>query len=123
MPVRGGRSGERSEHPLRGASGGAKLRQRSRKRQTNGRQSAWSPFALRVPNGTRPDPEQPTAWRAELVCGKADPDRRARFERYTIAVLKSVFFGNAPAQSTLLAATNDVAATAVSTRALPDFKP
>jgi pimeloyl-ACP methyl ester carboxylesterase len=54
-------------------------------------------FALRVRDATHTDPEQPTDWLAELVCGKADPDRRAIFERYTLAVLKSVFFGDAPA--------------------------
>ena len=80
-------------------------------------------FALRVQNGTHTDPEQPTDWLAELVCGKADPNRRALFERYTIAVLKSVFFGDAPALAFLAAATNDAGVTVLSTRAIKDFKP
>jgi len=80
-------------------------------------------FALRVQNGTHTDPEQPTDWLAELVCGKADPNRRAIFERYTLAVLKSVLFGDAPAQATLAAATNDAGVTLLSTRAIKDFKP
>ena len=80
-------------------------------------------FALRVQNGTHTDPEQPNDWLAELVCGKADPNRRALFERYTIAVLKSVFFGDAPAMAILAAATNDAGVTVLSTRALEDFKP
>jgi len=80
-------------------------------------------FALRVQNGTHTDPEQPTDWLAELVCGKADPNRRAIFERYTLAVLRSVFFGDAPAQATLATATNDAGVTVSSTRAIEDFKP
>jgi pimeloyl-ACP methyl ester carboxylesterase len=80
-------------------------------------------LALRVQNGTHPDPEQPTDWLAELVCGKADPDRRAIFERYTLAVLKSVCFGDAPSLATLAAATNDAGVTVLSTRAIEDFKP
>lgn len=80
-------------------------------------------FALRVQNGTHTDPEQPTDWLAELVCGKADPTRRAIFERYTLAVLKSVFLGDASALSTLTAATNDAGVTVLSTRAIKDFKP
>jgi dienelactone hydrolase len=80
-------------------------------------------FALRVQNGTHTDPEQPTDWLAELVCGKADPTRRAIFERYTIAALKSVFFGDALALATLAATTNDAGVKVLTTRALKDFKP
>jgi len=80
-------------------------------------------FALRVRGATHTDPEQPTDWLAELVCGKADPDRHAIFERYTIAVLKSVFFGDAPSMATLAAATNDAGVEVLSTRAVRDFKP
>lgn len=80
-------------------------------------------FAMRVQNGTHTDPEQPTDWLAELVCGKADPNRRAIFERYTLAVLRSVFFGDAHSLATLATATNDAGVTDLSTRALTDFKP
>jgi pimeloyl-ACP methyl ester carboxylesterase len=80
-------------------------------------------FALRVRGATHTDPEEPTDWLAELVCGKADPDRRAIFEHYTVAVLKSVFFGDAPALATLAAATNDAGVTVLSTRTIKDFKP
>jgi pimeloyl-ACP methyl ester carboxylesterase len=80
-------------------------------------------FALRVRGATHTDLEQPTDWLAELVCGKADPNRRAIFERYTIAVLKSVFYGDAPAPAILAAATNDAAVTVLSTRAIQDFAP
>lgn len=80
-------------------------------------------FALRVRGATHTDPEQPTDWLAELVCGKADPDRRAIFERYTIAVLKSVFFSDAPALATLAAATNDAGITVLLSRAIKDFAP
>jgi pimeloyl-ACP methyl ester carboxylesterase len=80
-------------------------------------------FALRVQNATHTDPEQPTDRLAELVCGKADPNRRAIFERYTIAALKSVLFGDASALATLAAATNDAGVTVLSTRSIKDFKP
>ncbi len=80
-------------------------------------------FALRVRGATHTDPEQPTDWLAELVCGKTDPDRRAIFERYTLAVLKSVFFSDAPALATLAAATNDAGITVLSSRAMKDFAP
>jgi pimeloyl-ACP methyl ester carboxylesterase len=79
-------------------------------------------FALRVQHATHTDPEQPTDWLAELVCGKAEPKRHAIFERYALAVLKTVFFGDAPSLATLAAATNDVGVKDVSTRALKDFK-
>jgi len=79
-------------------------------------------FALRVRNATHTDPEQPTDWLAEVVCGKADPKRRAIFERYTLAVLKTVFFGDAPSFATLAAATNDAGVKDLSTRALEDFR-
>ena len=80
-------------------------------------------FALRVRNATHSDPEQPTDWLAEVVCGKTDPARHAIFERYALAVLKSVFFGHAPALATLATATNDTRVTVLSTRAIQDFKP
>ncbi len=80
-------------------------------------------FALRVRGATHTDPEQPTDWLAELVCGKADPDRHAIFERYTIAVLKSVFFGDAPSMATLTATSNDAGVEVLSVRAIKDFKP
>jgi hypothetical protein len=80
-------------------------------------------FALRVRDATHTDPEQPTDWLAELVCGKADPKRHAIFERYTIAVLKSVFFGDASSMAILAAATNDAGVKVLSSRAIKDFKP
>lgn len=79
-------------------------------------------FALRVRNGTHTDLEQPTDWVAELACGKADPGRHAIFERYALAVLKAVFFRDAPSLATLVAATNDPGIKDLSTRALEDFK-
>jgi hypothetical protein len=79
-------------------------------------------FVLRVRNATHTDPEQPTDWLAELACGKADPGRHAIFERYALAVLKTVFFGDAPSLATLASATNDAGIKDLSTRALKDFK-
>jgi pimeloyl-ACP methyl ester carboxylesterase len=80
-------------------------------------------FSIRVRGATHADPEQPTDWWAELVCGRADPDRRAIFERYTLAVLKSVCFGDAHSLAALATATNDAGVTVLSTRAIKDFKP
>jgi hypothetical protein len=79
-------------------------------------------FALRVRDATHTDPEQPTDWLAELACGKADPARHAIFERYALAVLKTVFFGDAPSLATLEAATSDAGIKDLSARALEDFK-
>ena len=79
-------------------------------------------FALRVRNATHTDPEQPTDWLAELACGEADPERHAIFERYALAVLKTVFFRDTPSLATLAATTNDVGIKDLSTRALRDFK-
>jgi hypothetical protein len=80
-------------------------------------------FTLRVRDATHADPEQPTDWLAELVCGKADPKRRAIFECYTLTVLKSVFFGDAPSLASLAAESNDAGVKVLSTRAIKDFKP
>jgi len=80
-------------------------------------------LAMRVQGATHADPEQPTDWLAELVCGKADAKRRAIFERYTLAVLKSVFFGDASSLAALASATNDAGVKVLSTRAIKDFKP
>ena len=78
-------------------------------------------FTLRVRNATHTDPEQPTDWLAEVLCGNADPKRHAIFERYALAVLKTVFFGDAPSFATLAAATNDAGVKDLSTRTLRDF--
>jgi hypothetical protein len=80
-------------------------------------------FALRVRGATHTDPELPTDWLAELFCGKADAKRRAIFECYTLAVLKSVFFGDASSLAALASATNDAGVKVLSTRAIKDFKP
>jgi hypothetical protein len=80
-------------------------------------------FALRVRDATHTDPEQPTDRLAELVCGKADPKRHAIFERYAIAVLKSVFFGDASSMATLVSATNDAGVKDLANRAIKDFDP
>jgi len=79
-------------------------------------------FVLRVRNATHTDPEQPTDWLAELACGTSDPGRHAIFERYALAVLKAVFFSDAPSLATLEAAANDAGIKDLSTRSLTDFK-
>jgi dienelactone hydrolase len=80
-------------------------------------------FALRVRGATHTDPELPTDWLAELACGKADAERHAIFERYALAVLKTVFFRDAPSLASLAKATNDEGIKDLSIRALKDFKP
>jgi dienelactone hydrolase len=79
-------------------------------------------FALRVRDATHADLEDPTDWLAELACGKADPRRHAIFERYALAVLKTVFFQDAPSLAVLATASNDVEVKDLTSRALGDFK-
>ena len=79
-------------------------------------------LALRVRGATHADPENPTDWLAEFVCGKADATRRTLFETYTLAVLKSVLLGDASSSAALAAATNDAGVNVLSTRAIMDFK-
>ena len=72
-------------------------------------------LVLRVRDASHTDPEQPTDWLAETVCGMADPARHAVFERYAIAALKAVLLKDAPSLQVLTTATDDAAvkATAV----------
>jgi pimeloyl-ACP methyl ester carboxylesterase len=78
-------------------------------------------LVLRVRDAAHTDPEQPTDWLAEMVCGKADPARHAIFERYAIASLRAVLLKDAASFRVLTAATNDPAIKDVSARALEDF--
>ncbi len=79
-------------------------------------------LALRVRDAAHTDPEQPTDWLAELVCGQADPARHASFERYAIAALKAVLLKDAPSFQVLATATSDPAVKDVSARTLKRFK-
>jgi len=108
---------------LCGDSGGAEPLQRSRKRKANRRQSAWSPVcpAGAKRNAHGPGTAHGLVGGTRLWQSRSKPTRH--LERYTLAVLKSAFFGDAPAQATLAAATKDTAVTVLSTRPLKDFKP
>ena len=79
-------------------------------------------FALRVQNAKHADPEQPSDWLVQFVCGKANAKRHAIFERYALAVLKTVFFKDAASFAILAGATNDAGVKDLSSRGLKDFK-
>lgn len=78
-------------------------------------------FALQVRDATHSDPEDPTDSLAELLCGKSDPHRHQTFERYTLATLRAVFFGDPASLAILETATRDPAVTDVASRRLEDF--
>lgn len=78
-------------------------------------------LALQVEKATHSDPENPTDSMAELMCGKADPQRRLVFERYAVAGLRAVFFGEGSALDALRAATNDPAVKEVAIRRIEEF--
>lgn len=79
-------------------------------------------LVLRVRDAAHTDPEQPTDWLAELVCGKSDAARHSVFERYVIAALRAVLLKDTASLQVLTAATNDVAVKDVSARGLEKFK-
>jgi dienelactone hydrolase len=82
------------------------------------------PFVtLRVKDGTHSDPENPTDSLAETLCGKSDVRRHQTFERYTLATLRAVFFGDAAALSVLKAAADDPAVADFASRSLEGFTP
>jgi dienelactone hydrolase len=91
----------------------------------NARQLAKSlsgPFVtLRVRDATHSDPEEPTDSLAELLCGKSDARRHQTFERYTLATLRTVFFGDPASLAVLQAAAGDPAVADVASRRLEDF--
>ncbi|MCX6895541.1 MAG: alpha/beta fold hydrolase [Verrucomicrobia bacterium] len=64
-------------------------------------------FALRVKNANHCDPEHPGNLLGKIACGEPDPARRDTFERYTLAALRNIFYGDDPALTTLMSATND----------------
>jgi pimeloyl-ACP methyl ester carboxylesterase len=82
------------------------------------------PFvAMRVRDATHSDPEEPTDSLAELLCGKSNARRHQTFERYTVATLRAVFFGDPASLATLQAAAADPAVADVASRKLEDFSP
>jgi pimeloyl-ACP methyl ester carboxylesterase len=80
------------------------------------------PFVtLRVKDARHSDPEAPTDAVAETLCGKSDPRRHQTFERYTLATLRAVFFGDPESLAILRAASTDPAVADVASRKLEDF--
>ncbi len=80
------------------------------------------PFvALRVRDATHSDPEDPTDSLAELLCGRSDACRHRTFERYTLATLRTVFFGEPASLAVLQAAAEDPAVAEVASCRLEDF--
>jgi dienelactone hydrolase len=80
------------------------------------------PFVtLRVKDATHSDPEAPTDSVAELLCGKSDAHRHQTFERYALATLRAVFFGDAASLAILQTAANDPAVADVASRKLEAF--
>ena len=63
--------------------------------------------ALRIIGSTHCDPENPTSPLADLVCGQTDPERRAVYERYAVAMLRKTLYGDETAATTLAGASND----------------
>jgi dienelactone hydrolase len=79
-------------------------------------------FACRIKGATHVDPESPTDGLAELACGKYDATRHAAFERYAVAGLRAVLFGDAASLALLKGATNDTALADVQLREPGKFR-
>jgi dienelactone hydrolase len=80
------------------------------------------PFVtLRVKDARHSDPEDPTDSLAEMLCGKSDPGRHQTFERYTLATLRAVFFGDPASLAVLRTASADPDVADVASRKLEDF--
>jgi len=80
------------------------------------------PFVtLRVRDARHSDLEDPTDALAEMLCGKSDPRRHQIFERYTLATLRAVFFGDPASLAVLRSASADPAVADVACRKLEDF--
>lgn len=80
-------------------------------RQGNARQwlgrGALNLMALSIRGSTHCDPENPTSRMAELACGQTDPARRATYERYALAMLRTHLLHDPAAGSILLRADKD----------------
>ena len=64
-------------------------------------------LALSIRGSTHCDPENPTSRMAELVCGRTDPGRRATYERYALAMLRTHLLQDPAAGSILSGADQD----------------
>lgn len=64
-------------------------------------------LALGIRGSTHCDPENPTSRMAELVCGRTDPARRATYERYALAMLRTHLLQDPAAGSILSQADKD----------------
>ena len=80
------------------------------------------PFVtLKIKHARHSDPEAPTDSMVEMLCGKSDWQRHKTFERYTLATLRAVFFGDPASLAVLRAAATDRAVAEVASRELEDF--
>ena len=80
-------------------------------------------FTARVCNANHCDPENPTDWLGELVCGRTDPARRRVFEEYAVAGLRATLLGDARALEFLRSASSDRRVGDVELRHGQDFLP
>ncbi len=64
-------------------------------------------LALRIKGSTHCDPENPTSRMAELACGRTDPARRATYERYALAMLRTHLLQDSETGSILSRADKD----------------
>jgi dienelactone hydrolase len=85
------------------------------------RQLSGPYVTLRVKDAHHSDPEDPTDSVAEALCGKSDPARHQTFERYALATLRSVFFGDQASLAVLKSAAADPSVADVASRQLEDF--
>lgn len=80
-------------------------------RQGNARQwlgrGASSLVALGIRGSSHCDAENPTSRMAELACGRTDPARRATYERYALAMLRTHLLQDPAASSILSRADKD----------------
>jgi dienelactone hydrolase len=80
-------------------------------------------FALQVKRATHCDPEHPSNAFGEFVCGKTNSARRAVFQQYALAALRSFCFSDRQAGALLMAATNDSRVGSVVMRKTEEFYP
>ncbi len=80
-------------------------RQGNARRWTGG--GATNLLALSIRGSTHCDPENPTSRMAELACGRTDPARRATYERYALAMLRTHLLQDTMAGSILSRADKD----------------
>ncbi len=76
-------------------------------------QLAGKKITLKVREATHLDPESPSDYLGQWVCGFVDAERHAIFEKYIVAFLKATLLSDTEAQRLLDAAAHDAALTEV----------